>query len=178
MKHRITLFFLIALCITPLSALSYAPYAEVSSGACFTSILSYEDELLARTSMTINAAVHPLSMRMGGHILSLYTEVVLNTETLVHTHIQLLGFKSLGVGASYQCQLSSFYALSFSLGMYYGRYLKSDSACAYLQGGIGSIFYLLDFLSLSQRYQVAYRNGMLDHRVSLGLIIYPFGGRK
>ncbi len=178
MKLRIITFLIIALCLTPLGAIHYSPYAEISSGGCFTTVLSYEDEVLARTSMFASATLHPLSMRIGGHTLSISLGALFNTETLVHSHIQLLGFQALEAGVAYQWQLSSFYALAFSLGLGYGSYHKAEAALTYLQGGVGHIFFLLDFLALSQRYQIAYRNGMLDHRLSIGLLIFPFGGTK
>lgn len=178
MRKKILLLHLIA--ITALSgvfAVSWRPIADVGSGLTLTHSISTDDAKI-HPSYYLEAEIVPLDITIGNTLLGLYASFLINSDSQEINGIRLLGYRQAEGGIRVEYQFTDIYSLFIQAGTGYGVLNKSESGFAIVSGSIGNRFAIFDLLSVTLRYTIAYRSGMLDHRAGMAITITPMGSIK
>lgn len=176
MIKKILLILLITLlAMLPALAVSWRPVAEVGNGLTFSHPVKGDDEVAMRTSLYLEASAMPLDIVTGDLLIGLYASYLINGESIIESHLRLLGYRQAEAGLRLEYQFTPLYSLYLMAGCGYGSLINSESGFALISGTLGHRLTLLDMLSISAKYSVTYRLGLLDHRVGLAMVFTPLG---
>lgn len=159
----------------PCLAVSWKPIAEVGNGLTFSHPVKGDDPIAARTSFFLEASIVVLDITAGDLLVGIYASYLLNGESIIGSNLRLLGYKQAEAGIRLEYQFTPLYSLYLLAGCGYGRLNSSESGFALVSTALGSRFAILDMLSLSVKYSLSYRIGILDHRFTTALVFTPAG---
>lgn len=178
MQKKCLLVFLLSFMLSSSLFAYWKPVIETGVGVNLTHAMSFEDSVFFRTSGSSEVNVILPNWSVGAFELGLPISILTNTASVPYSGVRNLSFTELSLAFSFKWNIVSFYSLVFSLGGGYGIFRDSESGYALLSASLAQQFEIDRFVSLTQKFALTYRAGMLDFRTMVGLALTLRGERR